>query len=459
MAAKNLLVISSGLPEECQAADTCKAANLPDMVGDSGAGGVKGAVPAPAAGDTAANKFLKANGTWVVAPQAGVDFYSIAAADAAFQSLDADLTAIAGLADPGVDSGLFWDESANAYKLHTYGSGLTMTGTVLTASGGQDEIARSSNTPTVDWTVPANTDAIVFHSLTLAAGIDITIPSGSSLNVTPLPSAPRDRLSRFVDAVISVTGAVAATLDRMHVVTGASAYTITLPSASGNAGRFVGFRGNQTAGVVITIDGSGSELLEDYYTTLPLLKGGMLTLYCDGTGWHIIDCGGGDLIVAVIIASGAASVDFTGYLVRPNATYMLDCTEVLPSVDGDELNLRVGAAGVYYSGVSDYAWSNRTDEDTADSEITMNDSAAGFGLSNAAGEFTHAHIVLENPAYTGTVERGVSFSTFSHRTGGAANWTVGYGYKTAVGALSDVQLLMSTGLISGKFVLRERRSA
>jgi hypothetical protein len=34
------------------------------MVGDSGAGGVKGLVPAPAAGDAAASKFLKADGTW-----------------------------------------------------------------------------------------------------------------------------------------------------------------------------------------------------------------------------------------------------------------------------------------------------------------------------------------------------------------------------------------------------------
>lgn len=34
------------------------------FVGDSGSGGVKGAVPAPAAGDAAAHKFLKASGAW-----------------------------------------------------------------------------------------------------------------------------------------------------------------------------------------------------------------------------------------------------------------------------------------------------------------------------------------------------------------------------------------------------------
>ncbi len=39
--------------------------------GDSGAGGVQGVVPAPAAGDAAANKYLSADGTWKVAPLGG----------------------------------------------------------------------------------------------------------------------------------------------------------------------------------------------------------------------------------------------------------------------------------------------------------------------------------------------------------------------------------------------------
>lgn len=39
-------------------------AALDNFTGDAGSGGVKGLVPAPAAGDAATNKFLKANGTW-----------------------------------------------------------------------------------------------------------------------------------------------------------------------------------------------------------------------------------------------------------------------------------------------------------------------------------------------------------------------------------------------------------
>ena len=39
-------------------------ADLPVMTGDTGSGGIKGAVPAPAAGDAASSKYLKADGTW-----------------------------------------------------------------------------------------------------------------------------------------------------------------------------------------------------------------------------------------------------------------------------------------------------------------------------------------------------------------------------------------------------------
>lgn len=41
-------------------------ADLLAMIGDSGSGGTKGLVPAPAAGDAAAGKVLKADGTWIV---------------------------------------------------------------------------------------------------------------------------------------------------------------------------------------------------------------------------------------------------------------------------------------------------------------------------------------------------------------------------------------------------------
>jgi len=54
------------------ASAAAQTALLSAFTGDSGAGGVKGLVPAPSAGDAAASKFLKADGTWT-APAGGGD--------------------------------------------------------------------------------------------------------------------------------------------------------------------------------------------------------------------------------------------------------------------------------------------------------------------------------------------------------------------------------------------------
>ncbi len=61
---KGRATAGTGVPEDLTGAQA--AALLPAVVGDSGTGGTKGLVPAPAAGDAAAGKFLKADGGWDV---------------------------------------------------------------------------------------------------------------------------------------------------------------------------------------------------------------------------------------------------------------------------------------------------------------------------------------------------------------------------------------------------------
>lgn len=56
---------TGGLTPTANLTTTQVAAMLPTVVGDSGAGGTKGMVPAPAAGDAAAGKVLGAGGGWV----------------------------------------------------------------------------------------------------------------------------------------------------------------------------------------------------------------------------------------------------------------------------------------------------------------------------------------------------------------------------------------------------------
>ena len=52
------------------------SASDPAMVGDTGSGGTGGNVPAPASGDAAAGKFLKADGTWAVPSGSGIGTFT-----------------------------------------------------------------------------------------------------------------------------------------------------------------------------------------------------------------------------------------------------------------------------------------------------------------------------------------------------------------------------------------------
>lgn len=58
----------AGIAIRRAASEAAQTALLSAVVGDSGSGGTKGLVPAPAAGDAAAGKFLKADGTFDVPP-------------------------------------------------------------------------------------------------------------------------------------------------------------------------------------------------------------------------------------------------------------------------------------------------------------------------------------------------------------------------------------------------------
>lgn len=63
---KGRVTASTGNVEDLSATQATSLLNT--LVGDSGSGGTKGLAPAPGAGDAAANKFLKADGTWATTP-------------------------------------------------------------------------------------------------------------------------------------------------------------------------------------------------------------------------------------------------------------------------------------------------------------------------------------------------------------------------------------------------------
>lgn len=97
-----------------------------------------------------------------------------------------------------------------------------------------------------------------------------------------------DLVSSLLNTEVSVTGAV--TLDstafgKMHACSGTSAnYTVGLPAAAGNAGKFIGLRMVPALTKLVTIDGNASELI-DGATTKVMWAQETAVLYCDGTGY------------------------------------------------------------------------------------------------------------------------------------------------------------------------------
>ena len=78
--------VSAGTGDPTDLTATQATAILDAFTGDSGSGGVKGLVPAPAAGDAAASKFLKADGTWAAGSGGGAGAFNIAILDTAANS-------------------------------------------------------------------------------------------------------------------------------------------------------------------------------------------------------------------------------------------------------------------------------------------------------------------------------------------------------------------------------------
>lgn len=85
---KGRVTAGTGAPEDLTATQATTILNA--VVGDSGSGGTKGLVPAPAAGDAAAAKFLSAAGVWAAAvPVGSVTMYAANTAPAGWLECNA----------------------------------------------------------------------------------------------------------------------------------------------------------------------------------------------------------------------------------------------------------------------------------------------------------------------------------------------------------------------------------
>jgi hypothetical protein len=161
----------TGDPEDLTGTQT--TALLDNFVGDSGSGGTKGLVPAPASGDTAANKFLKATGQWATIPGGGDmllgTLQTVSAAkffnDGTLAMNGGDYGPTDGSMPPGVEKSFFLNTNSSSKRLFFYQSGqfhaLLQAGIdlVSAANGGTgDDTSSTTGLPRIaggNWTYDA----------------------------------------------------------------------------------------------------------------------------------------------------------------------------------------------------------------------------------------------------------------------------------------------------------------
>lgn len=130
--------------------------------------------------------------------------------------------------------------------------------------------------------------------------------SGSAWVPATVSGGDGDMLSVLNAAEIGVTGATTLTVNRMHVCSGTSAdYTVTLPAASGNAGRFVGVRMASGLTRLVTVDGNGSETIDGALTRVMWSQEAAILL-CDGSNWFKV-AGKSRPMTAGLIGTGSGA--------------------------------------------------------------------------------------------------------------------------------------------------------
>lgn len=197
-------------------------AMLNNFVGDSGSGGTKGLVPAPASGDAAANKFLSAGGTWSVPTGAGDVTGPASATDSGFARFDGTTGKVLKNSAATIANA---DVSASAAIAY---SKLALTGSIVNA-----DISASA--------------AIAFSKLASLSSANIIVGNGSSVPtavaVTGDISLSNAGVTAYNGTVPLNKGGTNANITAANggvIYSGSSALAVT---AAGTSGQYLGSNG------------------------------------------------------------------------------------------------------------------------------------------------------------------------------------------------------------------------
>jgi hypothetical protein len=130
-------------------------------------------------------------------------------------------------------------------------------------------------------------------NITGIVGSNVTNTAAGNISATNVQSAINELDGEKLDGVLTLSSITAATtltgsdFGKTFLLTGTSAdYTVDLPTASGNTGRSIAFKGSSALTKIVTIDPNGSEVIDGLSTRL-IGASGMFVLISNGTSWDV----------------------------------------------------------------------------------------------------------------------------------------------------------------------------
>lgn len=320
---------------------TTLTAALNAVVGDSGAGGTKGLVPAPAAGDAAASKYLKADGTWATVSGGGGSPGG-SGSEIQYRSGASTFGAVTGSSVSGANVA-FAPDATTGNGLAVAGSAITTGNLVSIAATGT---AAASNTKTALNVATSGANATSTQT-TYGAQISNTSTGTSSTNVGLAVGASGGTNNAGLRVV---SGTTTQTFQVYETFTDESNYSRVYLARSGNY--FNLYTQSAGTGTLRGLDlGVGT-------------SGGGLTLYTDGRA-----------ILGKVGVHNAAGIDASGNF-AVNGSFRLGFASGDPSNTSLDTILRRAAAANLALGATDAA---------APVAQTLSVQSVVGGTSNTAG--------------------------------------------------------------------------
>ncbi len=214
-----------------------------------------------------------------------------------YQPLDADLTNIAGLADPNADRILFWDDSAGVYAYLTPGTNLTITGTTIDAAGGGGGGVSDGDKGDITVTASGATWTIDASTVTLAKMADMATASVFYRKTAGI-GAPEVQTLATLKTDLGLTGTNSGDQASIVGITGTLAQFNTALTGADFATGGGTATGTNTGDQ--TLAGLGGQPLDQQLTDLAALSYGsnslkVVRVNAGETGWELatISAGGG----------------------------------------------------------------------------------------------------------------------------------------------------------------------